>query len=176
MRRLAAAAALVALTGLALGSPPASAITGGRLDRTTHPYVGALFFPGSDLPICSGVLVPSATRGVVFLTVAHCLTRITNKRAVTVSFNAVASPQGRFAGTYIPDPAYQPKATNPHDLAVVVFTQKPPIHPATLAPLGATATGLPRAFTTVGYGIEPGGVRKHAIEIGTRVDGAWLYL
>jgi hypothetical protein len=176
MRRFAASAAGLALLAGVLGAAPSSAITGGNLDGTTHPYVGALFYPGTGLPICSGVLVPSARRGVVFLTVAHCLAGITNKRSVMVSFKPVAGPAGRLAGTYVPDPAYNPKAADPHDLAVVVFAHKPAIRPAALAPLGAAATRLPRPFTTVGYGIAPGGVRKKAIEIGTRVGGAWLYL
>jgi hypothetical protein len=174
VRRIAVAGAILGL--VALTTMPSSAITGGNVDRRTHPYVGALFFPGSNLPICSGVLVPSASRGVVFLTVAHCLTGITKRRDVAVSFQPTAGPLGRLSGTYVPDPHYRKGSANPHDLAVVVFAHPPAIHPAQLAVLGTNARNLPRSFTTVGYGVAPGGVRKNATEIGTRVSGAWLYL
>ncbi|MDX6287713.1 MAG: hypothetical protein QOG53_3198 [Frankiales bacterium] len=177
MRRSTLAVSIAIATALLVTlSPPSSAIVGGRVDGTAHPYVGALFFPGSSFPICSGTLVRSKSRGVVFLTVSHCLVGYTKRRDVRVTFTPVVGTGKSFAGTFIPDPAFNPKAADPHDLAVVVFAHPPKISPAQLAPIGSLAATLPARFTTVGYGVTPGGVRQNAIERGTRVNGAWLFL
>jgi hypothetical protein len=178
MRRSAAAlSTAIAMMALVATSTPSTAVSRGTLDGNVHPYVGALFYPGSTLPICSGVLVRSASRGVVFLTVSHCLVGTSNRRDVTVSFGSVAGTETRIPGTFIPDPAYHPGAPDPHDLAVVVFAHPPAISPvATLARIGSVPALLPHNFTTVGYGVRPGGVRKNAIVSGTDVDGPWLYL
>jgi hypothetical protein len=162
---------------VALMSSPSTAITRGSVDGNVHPYVGALFYPGSSFPICSGALVRSASRGVVLLTVAHCLVGTSKRRDVTVSFASVVGTGTRIPGTFIPDPAYHPGAPDPHDLAVVVFAHPPAISPiATMARVGTVPRLLPRNFTTVGYGVTPGGVRKNAVEQGTFADGRWLYL
>jgi secreted trypsin-like serine protease len=143
-----------------------------------------LVYPGTTLPVCSGVLVRSSTYGAVFLTAAHCLPdargRSASGRAARVTFASAVSPVSRFyAGTYYGDPDYTGAANDPHDLAVVVFSHRPPIPALRLAPVGALSalSGLKKSdFTVVGYGFPTLGVRQHSTERGQRLTAHWLDL
>ncbi len=160
----------------------ASAITGGAVDGTSHPSVGALVYPGTAIPVCSGTLVPSRAYGAVFLTAAHCLTGLSGRSRygvrVRVSFDpTVTAASTFFAGTYYGDPAYDANATDPNDLAVVVFRKPPRLSAMPLAPLGSVGSAEPGTlFTTVGYGLPTLGVRQHATEQKYAADAVWLYL
>lgn len=160
-------------------------MVGGTLDRRVHPYVGALFYPGSPVPTCSGVLVSSRRYGAVFLTAAHCVpsgvpglsSGVQDGARVRVSFGTVATLATSVAGTFHPDPAYDAAAADPHDVAIVVLDQLPDQAPIRVADVG-TADRLPAgsAVTTVGYGITRWMLRDQAAEIITGADPVWLYL
>lgn len=179
----AAVAALVA-AGL-LTAPAGRAMVGGTLDRRAHPYVGALFYPGSPVPTCSGALVSSTRYGAVFLTAAHCVPSgvpgvsggVRDGARVRVSFGSVATLATSIPGTFHPDPAYDASAADPHDLAIVVLDRLPDVAPIRVADVG-TADRLPAGspVTTVGYGITRWMLRDQATEVVTHADPVWLYL
>jgi hypothetical protein len=156
------AVALTALTALALGAPPAGAITDGQPDSTRHPEVGALvgYFPpaGRNIAYCSGTLISPT----VFLTASHCGFLATP--LVQVTFDEQYSDASTlYTGTFYAHPDYNPAtgSTNPNspDIAVVVFDEPiVGITPAQLPSAGLldqmkADQSLPSTpFTSVGYG------------------------
>src|SRR4051794_12789159 len=131
MRRLAAAVSAVAAVSFVV--TPALAITNGGPDGNTHPEVGALIadtvYSDGTWAYCSGTLISPT----VFVTAAHC--GDPGQSTARVSFDAqyVAGKSKLYVGRYLPDPAYDAKQSDPHDLAVVVFPKPVPgIAPARL--------------------------------------------
>ena len=176
---------LVTALGLCIPAltPSAGAITGGTADGAAHASAGALVYPGSTFPICSGTLVPSRAYRSVFLTAAHCLTGSSGRSLsgvrVRVTFDPIVAPTSRFySGTYYGDPYFSPSAPDPRDLAVVVFGSAPPRLPAVpLAPAGSAGKAQNGTlFAAVGYGLPALGVRQHAVEEKYDARGVWLYL
>ena len=140
-----------------LGASPAAAITYGTADGTTHPAVGALVgtFDGQTYPYCSGVLVSPT----VLVTTAHC---DIDTAQVQVTFDPVySSGVTLYQGAFHPNPRYNHTASDPRDVAVVVFSN--PIQGITPAqlPTRGSLDRLPKdqKFTAVGYG---GTVPHHA--------------
>ena len=164
----------------------ADAITFGQPDGNGHPNVGGLVAPkaysdGTWL-YCSGTLISPT----VFLTAAHC---DEGTSRVTVTFDsAYLDGDKTFVGTWHADPLYGHDASDPHDIAVVVF-DKPikGIVPALLPAAGSLST-LPgtQTFTSVGYGAyevtnQPGGHRYlyndvRGVAVGTlnSITASWL--
>jgi secreted trypsin-like serine protease len=148
VRRLITVTVLVALTAVS----PAAAITNGSPDGERHPNVGGLVsatqYPDGTWLYCSGTLIAPT----VFLTAAHCA-EDGERVGVTVDSAYEAGDTVHF-GTLEADPLYSHVASDPHDLAVVVFAEPVPgITPATL-PAADSLSDLSRrqAFTSVGYG------------------------
>jgi secreted trypsin-like serine protease len=155
------AAAPLAAAALFAGS--AGAITGGTIDGTTHPEVGAMladFGDGLDV-LCTGTLISPR----VFLSAGHCTDYLRSvgigPHDVYVTFDPSwdpAHPGTALRGTYYQDPNYgysgQGGNSDPHDIAVVVLDRAVSITPARLP----TASLLNRLalknarFTAVGYG------------------------
>jgi hypothetical protein len=142
--------AIATFAALALPAS-AGAITDGSPDGNAHPNVGGLVSPtqysdGTWL-YCSGTLISPT----VFLTAAHCA----EGNRVGVTFDP-AYQQGDtvYYGTWHADPLYGKAQSDPHDIAVVVFS-KPikGITPARLPTAGSLGS-LPgtQRFTSVGYG------------------------
>jgi hypothetical protein len=182
----------VACLAASVGS--AFAITGGTADGNAHPEVGGLvadqaYSDGTWL-YCSGTLISPT----VFLTAAHC--GDPGQTTARVSF----SPQYHdgdtvYSGSYRPDPAYSGAQSDPHDIAVVVFSKKiSGITPATL-PRAGLLDDLKKSgalqsstFTSVGYGAYlpqngPGGytyryddLRQQAHGSYNSLTNAWLKL
>ncbi len=145
--------------------------------------MGALVYPGTTFPVCSGTMVSSRAYRSVFLTAAHCLTDSSGRSLygarVRVTFDPTVTPTSRFYdGTYYGDPAFNPNARDPHDLAVVVFTSASPrLKAVPLAPIGSVGRAKNgTTFTSVGYGLPMLGVRQHAVEQKYGSDQVWLYL
>ncbi|MDQ1436502.1 MAG: hypothetical protein QOK43_131 [Acidimicrobiaceae bacterium] len=149
----AAAAAIIAVA-----SSPAGAITYGAPDGNGHPAVGALVqaTPYSDgtYAYCSGTLISPT----VFLTAAHC--GDPGQTTARVSFaSQYAAGATTYVGSYHSDPAYNQAQSDPHDIAVVVFSKPVKgITPLRLPTAGlfdkmAAKGGLAnQQFTSVGYG------------------------
>ncbi|MEU9886994.1 trypsin-like serine protease [Sphaerisporangium sp. NPDC051011] len=157
MRTSLLAVALVVVV-VAGGVSPAGAITDGTPDGNKHPQVGALIadhmFADGTWAYCSGTLISPT----VFLTAAHC--GKPGQTTARVSFSThYRDGDTVYSGRYIADPSYGGRHSDPHDMAVVVFTKAiPNITPAKLPTANlldrlkddhtlATAT-----FTPVGYG------------------------
>jgi V8-like Glu-specific endopeptidase len=153
--------ALVAVTVgtlLAGGVGAAWAITNGTPDGATHPQVGALIadqaFSDGTWAYCSGTLVSPT----VFVTAAHC--GEPGQTTARVSFASHYQPGATlYVGRYVPDPAYRKAESDPHDIAVVVFSAPVSgITPARLPSAGlldrlqADGTLARARFTSVGYG------------------------
>ena len=147
------------IAALIITATPAFAITNGQADGALHPEVGGLVadqaYPDGTWIYCSGTLI-SAT---VFVTAAHC--GDPGQTTARVSFDAqyVAGKSKLYVGRFIPDPSYQQKQSDPHDIAVVVFSKA--VHgitPAMLPTAGLldnmrkAGTLQSSAFTAVGYG------------------------
>jgi Trypsin len=154
MRRVILAPVAAAIVVLSLSSS-AGAIVNGVPDGEAHPEVGALLAPvaSSDgtWAECTGTLISPT----VFLTAAHCdlgLSRV----AVTFDSSYNSATGTTYVGTWHADPAFNKAASDPHDLAVVVFdTPVTGISPARLPAAGALGN-LPNStrFTSVGYGAQ----------------------
>jgi hypothetical protein len=145
---------VVLVVALLAAASRAPAIVGGGPDGTVHPEVGAVLaptpFPDGTWAECSGTLI-SAT---VFLTAEHCDMGLSQ---VSVTFDtSYSAPGTTYTGTWHGDPAYQKAMSDPHDLAVIVFTTPVPnIAPASLPTLGqldSLAHGA--GITGVGYGAQ----------------------
>lgn len=126
--------------------PTAAAITGGRVDGSAHPYVGALVVDGEVA--CSGVLVAPA----VFATAGHCTAGLAPDARIEVSFDSSLdrSRWSLLGGTAHTDPAYRGSGSDPHDLAIVILDEPARIAPARLPTLGAALGST--LVTSVGYG------------------------
>ena len=183
MRRSILAATLLTTFLTAL---PASAITDGTADGNRHPNVGGLvsktqYSDGTWL-YCSGTLISST----VFLTAAHCGD---DGEHVGVTFDS-AYHQGDevYSGRFRADPRYNQSQSDPHDIAVVVFSKPVTgITPARL-PQAGSLSSLPKKqmFTSVGYGAYavsrgPGGheflyndVRMRATGTLNAINPSWL--
>lgn len=153
MRRLIAVGAAV-LASLVV-TAAAGAITYGEPDGDGHPAVGALLAPQAysdgTWATCSGTLISPT----VFLTAAHCDNGVTRVK-VTFDSSYVSSTGTTYAGTWYADPRFRSAASDPYDVAVVVF-DKPikGITPMRL-PAANSLAGLPGGtqFTSVGYGAQ----------------------
>ena len=142
---------------------PAAAITGGTLDSTTHPEVGAMLADrGNGLDVlCSGTLISPQ----VFLSAGHCTDYLASLGItdVYVTFDSSWDPTDpgiAYHGTYYTDPEYgysgKGGASDPHDIAVIVLDQAVSgITPARLPSPGVlNDLDLKSAeFTAVGYGV-----------------------
>lgn len=183
-RILAAAIALAAFAGLAVGTP-AVASTGGTADGNRHPDVGLILFYDADGRFrCSATLVSPT----VVLTAAHCTSGTLGKTLVTFDsviaeqpptpFPVAADPSagytsaeitaaGYLSGTAYTHPDYSDftDTANWNDVGVIVLDH--PVasfgsgYPA-IAPVGTldaikTSNLSKTLFTAVGYGTE---VRK----------------
>jgi hypothetical protein len=197
--------ALVALAALAAAAvvavAPAGAITGGTVDGTTHPEVGAMladFGTGKGLQVlCSGTMI--STR--VYLSAGHCTdylaSRGIGRHDVYVTLDPAWPAKGATAlrGTYYTDPQYgysgQGGQSDPHDIAVIVLDK---------AYKGATPAKLPTAglldklplknarFTAVGYGTVRSSsttgpnafyfdsTRRYALQFFLSLEPSWLNL
>jgi Trypsin len=191
-RYLFAAAALI--TSLAASASPAMAITYGTPDGNTHPEVGALIadqaYSDGTWATCSGTLVSPT----VFVTAAHC--GDPGQTTARVSFSSEYKDGDKlYIGQYIADPLYSGAQSDPHDLAVVVFSKAVNgIAPARLPSAGlldqmkAAGTLQTSTFTAVGYGSYapqngPGGYTYLYDDMRQQVSGsfnsltdAWLRL
>jgi secreted trypsin-like serine protease len=163
MRKLMLFASLAA-TAAMLAVGPAGAITGGTVDGTTHPEVGAMLADhGHGLAVlCSGTLISPR----VFLSAGHCTDFLSSigigAHDVYVTFDPSwdpSAPGKAYRGTYYTDPQYgysgQGGASDPHDIAVIVLDKAlKGITPARL-PSAGLLDRLPlksATFTAVGYG------------------------
>lgn len=187
MRRLTKMLVLGAVVVLALAlAVPGSAITNGDDDGELHPSVGGLVadqaYSDGTWIYCSGTLISPT----VFLTAAHCGE---DGDSVRVTFDtAYSAPGTTYAGTFIPDPAYTFRQSDPHDIAVVVLSSPITDIPPALLPEPGSLSDLQRrqSFTSVGYGAYdvvngPGGkaflyndVRMYSIGHLITVNKAWL--
>lgn len=186
-----AVAVAVLVAGIA---SPASAITYGVPDGNSHPQVGALIadqaYSDGTWAYCSGTLISPT----VFLTAAHC--GDPGQTTAKVSFSTQYQDGDTvYSGRYVPDPGYGGSQSDPHDIAVVVFSKAiAHITPAKLP----TANLLDRlkddgtlgtaTFTSVGYGAlaptnGPGGktytytdTRNQASGSFNSLNNAWLRL
>lgn len=158
-----------AAAALLLGfSASAPAITFGDLDGTDHPFVGSMVvsIPGEGVfQWCSGTLIAPQ----VFLTASHCTQPVAGFLADNpgsvfyVTFDPVIDTTGLtgtfYTGTPHTNPLYGSGGNDdPHDVAVIVLDQAPPITPAHLPSAGmfdAMKAGHSLSstrFTAVGYG------------------------
>ncbi len=183
MRKVLLAFAMMAVA-LLMAVGVASAITYGQPDGNRHPNVGALVgtFDGQTYPYCSGTLISPT----VFLTAAHC---DDEGARVFVTFDSrYSSNSPLHKGTFHAHPRYRGPASNPYDIAVVVFKEPiTEIEPARLPALNQFRD-LPKdkRFTSVGYGsqevtVGPGGhqfeykdIREYSVGTLNAVNPSWL--
>jgi len=170
MLRLAATALLF------VAAAPAGAITFGTADGDDHPFVGSmvLSIPGEGVfQWCSGTLIAPQ----VFLTASHCTAPMDDYlarypgSAFYVTFDAVIDSTGGsntlYAGTPHTNPLYGSGGeVDPHDVAVIVLDEVPPITPAQLPTAGllddlkASHALTSTRFTAVGYGTARDSMKK----------------
>ncbi len=203
MRRGIIVAAVITAIALALLVSPARAITYGEPDYNRHPNVGALIaewrIQGVKEELCSGTLISPT----VFLTAAHCTAYLESlgipNNQVWVSFDQDVDPVTRstnlIQGTWVTNPDYNQRQSDPGDLAVVLFAR--PVRGIT--PASLPAAGLfdrmaaqgqlnGQKFTGVGYGVrEPqigggppyfpfDGMRWMSVSEFSALNDAWLRL
>ena len=165
-----------AIVLLAAASAPACAITFGTADGNAHPNVGSMVvsIPGEGVfQWCSGTLISPN----VFLTASHCTQPVAQflidnpGSAFLVTFDPVidtTDTTGTFyTGTPHTNPLYgSGHNDDPHDVAVIVLDQAPPITPATLPAAGlldtlkANHSLSSTRFTAVGYGSTRDSMKK----------------
>ena len=162
-RRFGTIAALATVVALQGGS--AQAVTYGRPDNGEHPNVGALMAEwreeGVKEQLCSGTLIDED----VFLTAAHCTAFLESigigPDEVWVSFADDVDPLDEstlVSGTYVTNPRYNQRQSDPADLAVVLLDADQTMDPAELPRVGLFTrmnrqNRLERQkFTAVGYG------------------------
>ena len=132
-----------------------SAITNGMPDGNGHPQAGALLaqqaFSDGTWVECSGTLI--APR--VFMTAAHCDEGV-SRVEVTFASTFDRATSKTYWGTWHADPEFSQRASNPHDIAVVVLDQAVQgITPARLPGAGSLANlSKDQQFTPVGYGAQ----------------------
>lgn len=132
--------ALVSLAVALVAASTAAAITGGRVDGSAHPYVGAVFVDGSIE--CSAVLVAPT----VVATAGHCAVE-GERVGVSLSAALDGSSSGLLSGTAHVD------TTKGADLAVVILDSPAGVAPAVLPAAGAVDLLARGALvTSVGYG------------------------
>lgn len=158
------------VAALLLGvSGPAAAITFGEPDGDAHPFVGSMVISIPDQGVfqwCSGTLIAPQ----VFLTASHCTAPIPTfldqypGSSFLVTFDSTIDSTGLtgtfYSGTPVTNPLYGSSAgsDDPHDVAVILLDQAPPITPAQLPGAGlldtlkANHTLESTRFTAVGYG------------------------
>jgi hypothetical protein len=194
MRKLFILIAAALIASLAASASPAWAITYGTPDGNTHPEVGALIadhaYSDGTWAYCSGTLVSPT----VFVTAAHC--GDPGQTTARVSFSSRYRDGDQvYTGRYVADPLYNNAQSDPHDLAVVVFSKAiASITPARLPSVGLLdqlkASGALRSatFTSAGYGSyqplpAPGGftyvyddMRQQVSGSFDSLTGAWLRL
>lgn len=157
--RLACAGALtIAPLGVMFSAGPASAIVGGEVDGTAHPYVGSHDTRPAGRGIGSGVLISPT----VYVTAGHG-TSFFDQAGLTrarVTFDPVFSDSGTFyEGTVYTHPDFSGRFGDPNDVGVIVFDEPiPGITPAQLPSEGLLDVLGPQGlhdtvFTTVGYGV-----------------------
>jgi V8-like Glu-specific endopeptidase len=210
MRSTAPVTALVLLAALAgcgeRGSSPAAApdaprrIINGEPTGSAYGSVGALLYDfdgngkidGSE-ETCTGTLVSPT----VFLTAAHCVVGYPADGRFYVSFDAelYPAPKNLIAGkAYHYDPAYGHDESDPHDVAVVILSERSTrgVTPLRLPRAGyldalAARNGLDgRTFVNVGYGTSASrtgwpsfpydGVRRVSTSEFGSLQSAWLNL
>ena len=156
-----------------LGTNRTHAIINGTLDGNLHPNVGVVIFAVDEellISPCSGNLIAPT----VFVTAAHCLDFIESQGATQVRFSFASHIDADvnfivlsnldmstlIPGTLHPNPAFDPHAPDPNDVAVITFeTPVEGIIPAELPTLGVLnqlgqQNGLKdQVFTVVGYGV-----------------------
>lgn len=167
------AAAALLLLGI---SAPALAITFGEPDGTAHPFVGSMVvsIPGEGVfQWCSGTLIAPQ----VFLTASHCTQPVDSflannpGSAFYVTFDPVIDTTGLtgtfYTGTPHTNPLYGSGGNDdPHDVAVIVLDQTPPVTPAHLPTAGlldamkANHSLSSTRFTAVGYGSTRDSMKK----------------
>ncbi|HEU0080308.1 MAG TPA: trypsin-like serine protease, partial [Longimicrobiaceae bacterium] len=163
---------LLAACGESASSPAAAPdaprrIVNGEPTGAAHGSVGALLYDydgngkldGWD-QVCTGTLVSPT----VFLTAAHCVNWVPADTRFYVTFDSELFPAPRnviAAKEFHYDPAYGHDEGDPHDVAVVILSERSTrgITPLRLPPAGhldalAARNGLNgRSFVNVGYGV-----------------------
>jgi secreted trypsin-like serine protease len=186
---------------LVLQISPTHAITYGQPDNGAHPNVGALIAewrePGVKEQLCSGTLIDED----VFLTAAHCTAFLASMdppiTEVWVSFADDVAPvveSTLIEGTYVTNPEYSQRQSDPRDIAVVLLDVDQSMAPAALPPIGrfdqmkAAGTLKSTKFTAVGYGVQErqtgggpptfpeDGLRRRAVQSFNSLNKNWLRL
>jgi len=140
-------------------------------DGNAHPEAGALLaqqaFSDGTWVECSGTLI--APR--VFMTAAHCDEGV-SRVEVTFASTFDRATSKTYWGTWHADPEFSQRASNPHDIAVVLLDQAVQgINPALLPGAGSLANlSKDQQFTPVGYGAQsvtngPGGKTFHYADV-----------
>lgn len=186
---------------VSLIASPVAAVVYGEPDGDTHPNVGALIAEwreaGVKEQLCSGTLIDED----VFLTAAHCTAFLESlgipNDEVWVTFAKDADPVDKktlIRGTWVTNPGYNQKQSDPGDLAIVLLKRNVRLAAAKLPSIGlfdemAKKNGLRgQLFTAVGYGVhepelgggEPtfpyDGERWRAVSEFNALNNAWLRL
>jgi secreted trypsin-like serine protease len=156
-----------------LTAATADAITYGELDGNRHPAVGAMIrLRPSDNTLrltCSGSLISPT----VFLTASHCTSFVesTGQTDVWVTFDpSFDSHSHLIHGTMHTNPLFNPRQSDPQDIAVITLDHPVNITPVDLPPAGllgqmqANGTLNGTLFTSVGYGTQEPQPAPHGIQ------------
>jgi secreted trypsin-like serine protease len=156
-----------------LTAATANAITYGELDGNGHPAVGAMIrLRPSDNTLrltCSGSLISPT----VFLTASHCTSFVesTGQSDIWVTFDpSFDSHSHLIHGTMHTNPLFNPRQSDPQDIAVITLDHPVNITPVELPPAGLLgqmqADGRLNGtlFTSVGYGTQEPQPAPHGIQ------------